>query len=93
MPRLIRSTFLLSMLLLLGACVSLTSAGKKVREAKSEGLVQDCTRLGQVEAPSPFTALNDSRTILKNKAGARGGNTIFITDYLIGSAKADVYRC
>lgn len=93
MPRSTGFVLLLGSLLLLGGCVTLTSTGKKVREAKSEALVQDCTRLGQVEAPSPFAALNDTRTILRNKAGARGGNAIFITDYLIGSAKADVYRC
>ncbi|MCG8491261.1 MAG: DUF4156 domain-containing protein [Sneathiellales bacterium] len=93
MSRLIRSFLFAGSLVLLGACVTLTSSGKKVREAKSEDLVQDCTRLGQVEAPSPFTAFNDSRTILKNKAGSLGGNTIYITDFIIGSAKATVYRC
>ncbi len=89
----ILSLLLIGSLLLLGGCVSLTHAGKRVKEASSEDLVSHCTRLGEVEAPSSLTALNDSRTILKNKAGALGGNAIYITDFIIGSARANVYRC
>ncbi len=79
--------------LIVSGCVSLSSQGQGVVVADTEDEVAACKNLGEVLAEPPFFGTSDAKNTLRNEAGVLGGNTILITRYSIGTAKAQAYRC
>jgi hypothetical protein len=74
-------------------CVSTTSLGKAVSIVDEEELSANCADLGEVTASPPFVGPSDAKNKLRNDAGELGANTIVLTKYGIGTAKAQAYKC
>lgn len=83
----------------IGACVSTTPAGEKVRVTSNPDVVKNCKFLGNVKATSGWggsagTGLAGSNTekTLQNKTAALGGNVVFVVASGI-HASGESYAC
>ncbi len=85
--------FTMTLLSLTAGCVTLTPVGNAVKEAKNESDVSNCKLLGEVFAPPPFMLPTDAKYTLRNEVGKLGGNTLLVTDHLVGTAKGKAYSC
>lgn len=85
------------LLLLTGACVTVSQEGQEVRVTSNPDVVKGCQFLGNVKATSGFggdTALAASNTekTLQNKAAKLGANVVFVVASG-GHATGEAYRC
>ncbi len=77
-------------LLLLAGCVTTTLApgAADVRIARSEAEIASCTAVGNVRQPP------DQNVDMRNLTVGVGGNTLFVTETVMGTVMAGVaYRC
>ena len=90
-----RSLPLIVLLLLftLPACVSLTPQAEEMHVTRSSEDVSSCENLGEVSASPPFVGPNDARNTLRNRAAEKGGDTLFITNMSVGTARGYSYKC
>ncbi|WP_198379350.1 hypothetical protein [Roseomonas sp. KE2513] len=71
---------------------SVTEAGARLTSVEA-GNTAACQRLGQVEAHPPYMLPTDAPNTLRNRAADLGADTIVYTNLLVGTAKADAFRC
>ncbi|MEH6496955.1 MAG: hypothetical protein V7740_14505 [Pseudomonas marincola] len=89
----INALVMTTLLLALSACVTLSESGNKIVEANSETEVSNCKLIGEVKAPPPFIGPSDAMNTLKNETAKVGGDTLFVTYFLIGTATGNAYTC
>jgi hypothetical protein len=92
MPRTLHTT-LLTALLLVAGCKTLSAGGEQVRTVRSENSVADCEFVTEVKAEPPFVGPNDAENTLRNKTALADGDVVLITDMLIGTARGEAYDC
>lgn len=77
------------------AVKKLTPEGKNVTVllSASKAVELSCKKIQEVKAYPPYILPDDARNTLRNETAKLGGNAIVITNYLIGIAKGDAYKC
>lgn len=85
------------LLLLTGACVSVSQQGQQVRVTSSPEVVKGCVFLGNVKATSGWgtntgLAASNTEKTLQNKAAKLGANVVFVVASG-GHATGEAYRC
>ena len=89
-----------TIIIIINGCTPLTT-GKNVQFTKNTERIKDCKFLGNVESKNLLLGGSGGRSMieneLKNKAGAKGGNIVFLStdhyNYTGSSMSGEVYQC